>query len=70
MSKLRLSITMSLDGYVAGPEQSQENPLGIGGTELHEWVFAAAPSVPVHPDAGPVLRPPGASRACSRLVFS
>ena len=39
MSKLRLSITMSLDGYVAGPDQSQENPLGIGGMELHEWVF-------------------------------
>lgn len=39
MSKLRLSITMSLDGYVAGPEQSVENPLGIGGMELHEWFF-------------------------------
>lgn len=39
MSKLRLSITMSLDGYVAGPEQSVENPLGIGGMELHEWIF-------------------------------
>ena len=30
---------MSLDGYTAGPEQSVENPLGIGGTRLHEWVF-------------------------------
>ena len=39
MSKLRLSITMSLDGYVAGPDQSEENPLGIGGMELHEWFF-------------------------------
>jgi dihydrofolate reductase len=39
MSKLRLSITMSLDGYVAGPNQTEENPLGIGGMELHEWVF-------------------------------
>src|SRR5262249_37922345 len=39
MSKLRLSITMSLDGYVAGPDQNEENPLGIGGMELHEWVF-------------------------------
>jgi dihydrofolate reductase len=39
MSKLRLSITMSLDGYVAGPSQTEENPLGIGGMELHEWVF-------------------------------
>jgi dihydrofolate reductase len=40
MSKLRLSITMSLDGYVAGPDQSEENPLGVGGTELHEWAFS------------------------------
>jgi len=39
MSKLRLSITMSLDGYVAGPDQSQENPLGVGAMELHEWFF-------------------------------
>jgi dihydrofolate reductase len=30
---------MSLDGFVAGPNQSVENPLGIGGTRLHEWVF-------------------------------
>lgn len=30
---------MSLDGFVAGPEQSVENPLGIGGMRLHEWVF-------------------------------
>jgi dihydrofolate reductase len=39
VSKLRLSITMSLDGYVAGPDQSEENPLGVGGMELHAWVF-------------------------------
>ena len=39
MSKLRLTITMSLDGYVAGPNQSEENPLGAGGMSLHEWFF-------------------------------
>jgi dihydrofolate reductase len=39
MSKLRLTITMSLDGYVAGPDQSEENPLGAGGMELHQWFF-------------------------------
>ena len=31
---------MSLDGYVAGPNQSEEHPLGEGGMALHEWVFA------------------------------
>jgi dihydrofolate reductase len=37
MSKLRFQITTSLDGYVAGPDQSEENPLGVGGEELHDW---------------------------------
>jgi dihydrofolate reductase len=39
VSKLRLRISMSLDGFVAGPHQSVDNPLGIGGLRLHEWVF-------------------------------
>jgi len=39
MSKLRFTISMSLDGFVAGPSQSVDNPLGIGGMRLHEWVF-------------------------------
>jgi hypothetical protein len=33
---------MSLDGFVAGPRQSVENPLGVGGMRLHEWVFGLA----------------------------
>ena len=33
------TISMSLDGYVAGPNQSLENPLGEGGERLHEWAF-------------------------------
>jgi dihydrofolate reductase len=39
LSKLRCRIAVSLDGYAAGPEQSVENPLGIGGERLHEWAF-------------------------------
>ena len=38
MSKLRFQISMSLDGFVAGPNQSEENPLGEGGEQLHDWV--------------------------------
>src|SRR5256885_2191987 len=38
MSKLKLNITMSIDGFVAGPGQSQEHPLGVGGEELHDWL--------------------------------
>ena len=41
MPKLRVhNLAMSVDGYVAGPDQSIDNPLGVGGPKLHEWVFA------------------------------
>jgi dihydrofolate reductase len=42
MSKLRLWIAMSLDGFVAGPGQDVDNPLGVGGMRLHDWVFPLA----------------------------
>ncbi len=38
MSKLRFHLSVSLDGYAAGPDQSEENPLGVGGEDLHRWV--------------------------------
>ena len=34
-----MEISMSLDGYVAGPNQTLEQPLGEGGDRLHEWLF-------------------------------
>jgi len=40
MSNIRAHISVSADGYVAGPNQSLENPLGEGGEALHEWVVA------------------------------
>ena len=42
MSKLRCHISISLDGFVAGPKQSEENPLGEGGERLHDWVVPLA----------------------------
>ena len=40
MSRLRVAgFTISVDGYGAGPRQSREEPLGIGGESLHEWMF-------------------------------
>ncbi len=39
MGKCKVTISMSLDGYVAGPDQSETNPLGIGGEHLHEWLI-------------------------------
>jgi dihydrofolate reductase len=40
MSNVRAHISVSADGYVAGPNQSIENPLGEGGESLHDWVVA------------------------------
>jgi dihydrofolate reductase len=40
MSKVRVHISVSADGCVAGPNQSLESPLGEGGEDLHEWVVA------------------------------
>jgi dihydrofolate reductase len=38
MSTVRAHISISLDGYVAGPNQTQEDPLGEGGERLHDWL--------------------------------
>ena len=41
MPKLRVHcFSISLDGFGAGPDQDIDNPLGVGGMALHEWVFA------------------------------
>ena len=42
MSKLRCHISISADGFVAGPSQSEENPLGEGGERLHGWAVSLA----------------------------
>jgi dihydrofolate reductase len=39
VSRLKFEISVSLDGFVAGPNQSLEHPLGEGGEQLHEWAF-------------------------------
>lgn len=41
MPKVRVhNVAISLDGYAAGPDQSVDNPLGVGGAQLHNWAFA------------------------------
>jgi dihydrofolate reductase len=42
MTQLRLDISVSLDGFIAGPNRTVEQPLGDGGLQLHEWVFGLA----------------------------
>jgi dihydrofolate reductase len=40
MTSVTCQLSISLDGFVAGPNQSLENPIGEGGMRLHEWAFA------------------------------
>ena len=40
MSRVLLQMSMSLDGYVTGPDVSDEEPMGRGGEALHDWMFA------------------------------
>jgi dihydrofolate reductase len=42
MSRVTIDITISLDGFIAGPNQSVENPIGENGDRLHRWMFEAA----------------------------
>ncbi|HKW10152.1 MAG TPA: dihydrofolate reductase family protein [Gemmatimonadaceae bacterium] len=53
--KLRFNISMSLDGYVAGPNQSINDPIGVGGMRLHEWVFELGAWRAMHGQSGGVM---------------
>lgn len=48
MARTNLSMSISADGYVAGPDQSEENPLGLGGLALHDWHIGTASDHPVN----------------------
>jgi dihydrofolate reductase len=60
MTQTTCHMSISLDGFVAGPDQSRDNPLGIGGRALHRWHL----DEPLHPADAAVrdmlLRPRGA----------
>lgn len=59
MGKVKCDQTVSVDGFSAGPDQSLENPIGVGGLHLHDWMFVTAawarmqslPPVPETPDS-------------------
>ena len=48
MSRTNLSMSISADGYVAGPDQSEEHPLGVAGEALHGWHLGPAKDHPVN----------------------
>jgi dihydrofolate reductase len=52
MAKLKLDISMSLDGFVAGPNITLEEPLGEGGELLHEWIVRLASWRELHGQSG------------------
>jgi len=57
MTKVRFNLAISLDGYLAGPNQSLENPLGIGGLQLHDWAFPLAAFRQMHGLEGGEVNP-------------
>ena len=67
MTKVVIDMTMSLDGFVAGPDDGADDPLGRhGGTHLFNWYFSG------HEDVGdPLFRPePGANRDQVERMFA
>jgi dihydrofolate reductase len=62
MSKLRCDISISADGFVAGPNQSADDPLGEGGERLHDWVIPLAAWREAHE------KPGGEVNASSQII--
>jgi dihydrofolate reductase len=60
VGKLRCSISMSLDGFIAGPDPSEEDPLGKGGMQLHEWALPLAAWREQHGEEGGRVDPSSA----------
>src|SRR4051812_34785452 len=52
MTTVFADLSVSLEGFVAGPDPSLEAPLGIGGEQLHEWAFAAHRGREAHGQGG------------------
>ena len=51
MSRLRVNaFGISIDGYGAGPDQALDNPMGVGGMALHQWVFGTKTFQKMHAD--------------------
>jgi hypothetical protein len=52
VGKVVADITMTLDGYVAGPNPSLKDPLGVGGEGIHEWLYGLASFKELHSEEG------------------
>lgn len=67
MSATVLYMSMSLDGFVAGPNESVDNGLGDCGERLHEWIFAGAPTEHVELEPVRVLEGAGVTHLRYRV---
>ena len=57
MAEFRFETAISADGYVAGPDQGEEHPLGEGGEQLHEWVIKLSAWRQSHERSGGEVNP-------------
>lgn len=69
MSKVMMGVTMSLDGFIAGPNDSPEHPLGEGGERLFEW-YSSGDTEYTFPASDMVFKISAASADMLRKVFS
>jgi dihydrofolate reductase len=69
MTKINCHLAVSLDGFVAGPDQSEENPLGVGGLQLHEWHLPGREHHPVDVEAAKAILEGNGAYVMGRNMF-
>ena len=69
MNRVTAQISVSLDGHLAGPNQSLEHPLGEGGERLHEWLFGSAGPNAVDAEVGERLLSGNGAYVMGRRMF-
>src|SRR6478735_7659282 len=68
MTRTTAHLSVSLDGFVAGPDQNLGDPLGRGGESLHRWMFESSNDVDAR-WAGRILPPPGGAYVMGRNMY-
>jgi dihydrofolate reductase len=69
MTKITSQLAVSLDGFVAGPDQSEDDPLGVGGMQLHEWHLPGREHHPVDVEAAKAILEGNGAYVMGRNMF-